>query len=82
MKVETKYDINDSFWIINREEPLELIVTSLNAEVTKNGTTVRYTLRGTTQDASYAGMTEEELDKSFCKTKKDLMIKLFKDCLE
>ena len=88
---ETKYNIGDVVWKMADGKPIAYEILSVQSFICKekcNSTLVliqqnKYSLRRYNQP-TFATYTESEtdLDKNYATSKKELMLKIFGDCLE
>ena len=80
MNIKTKYNIGDTFWKIFKDVPTAFTIDKILITVSKNTIEINYTLLvcgGYTYTYS-----EESLDCNFTKTKKELLCRIFNDCIE
>lgn len=79
---ESELNIGDSLWSLSNNKPVELIVESIQCRVYPTGHHIRYGLFMKDKGNFKSDTEETSIGKDMFKSKRDLMLNVFNDCVE
>ena len=81
MYITTKYNIGETLQRVFKDVPTEFTISKILVTIGKSTIETSYLLLERCSGCSYT-YSEKSLDSNFAKTKKELLCKIFSDCIE